>query len=267
MAYAVAVSLVLVVTTLVVSCVGWLRSGNDPSRTATEATQFALSAAGIMTAAGVSSGVLAAVALVTARLQTRDVLVRLRLAPTRASAAGLVATIVGMAGLSLACGAASDLLGERGQGAMGMISHALERPTPGRLMVAIATIAIAPGVAEEMFFRGMVQTTLTSRAGRWPSIIVTALGFGLMHLDPRQGVVAFVAGLFLGWVSERFGGIRPSMAAHICNNGAFVLLASFGSETDSTKGGDLVVIAGGLIAWAAATTLVRSRFAVRRALS
>ncbi|HXN30349.1 MAG TPA: CPBP family intramembrane glutamic endopeptidase [Polyangiaceae bacterium] len=216
-----------------------------------------------MTAAFVSSAVLASVALVAARLETRDVRARLRLAPTRASAAGLVATIVGMAGLSLASGAAVDLLGGRGRGAMGAVAHALEQPTPGRLLMAIATIAIAPGAAEETFFRGLVQTSLTSRWGRWPSIPITALGFGLMHFDLIQGLVAFIAGLFLGWVADRFGGIRPSMAAHACNNSAFVVLASFGSAAEGTRGGDLAAIAAGLVSWIGATALIRSRFAVR----
>ncbi len=259
----VAVSLVLVATTLVVLGVGSIRARNAPSRATAEATAFAVSAPGIMTAALVSSLVLGSVALVAARAQTHDVRARLRLGPTRASGAGVTATIVGMAGLSLASGAASELLGGRERGAMGLIAHSLEHPTPGRLLIAIATIAIAPGVAEESFFRGLLQTRLTARWGRRASIPVTALGFGLMHFDLVQGVVAFVAGLFLGWVAERFDGIRPGIAAHACNNTAFVVLASFGSATESARDVDLSVVAAGLAAWVGATALIRSRFAVR----
>jgi membrane protease YdiL (CAAX protease family) len=257
-----AVSLVLIATSAVVFGVGAFRSRSHPADTTAEATRFAVSAEGIATAALVSAGVFAGGAIVGARLQARDFRTQLRLRPTHASVAGVVSTIVGMVGLSLASGAASDLLGGRGRGTMGVIAHSLEHPTPGRLLISIATIAIAPGVAEETFFRGFIQTRLTSRWGRWPSIGVTALGFGLVHFDLVQGLVAFVAGLFLGWVVERFGGIRPSIGAHACNNTAFVVLASFGSDAEGTRTNDVVAIAAGLVAWLGATLLIQSRFAV-----
>jgi membrane protease YdiL (CAAX protease family) len=258
----VAVPLVLSTTTAVVFGVAALRAGKETSRITTEATRFSVSAPGIMTAALISSGVLAAVAVAAAWLQDRHVSARLRIGPTRASAAGLIATVVGMVGLSMASGAATDLLGGRGRGTMGVIAHAFAQPTPLRLLIAIATIAIAPGAAEETFFRGLIQTKLTSRWGRWPSIYITALGFGLMHLDLIQGLVAFIAGLFLGWAVERFGGIRPSIAAHASNNAAFVVLASFGSATEGSRSSDLVVLAFGLIAWLLATATIRSHFAL-----
>lgn len=262
--YAVAVSLVVVATSAVVFGVASVRSRNQPGRISDEAVQFAVSAPGIMTAALVSAGVLASVAFAVARLETREVRARLRLGRTRASVAGLIAAIAGLVGLSLACGAVDDLLGWGGRGTMGAIAHALDRLSPGGFAMAVATIAIAPGAAEETFFRGLIQTGLGARLGRWPSILVTAFGFALMHFDLAQGLVAFVAGVFLGWVSERLGGIRASIAAHACNNAAFVALASFGAAANGAgRGGDLAVIATGLIAWTCATALLRSNLALR----
>ncbi|MGA7123716.1 MAG: CPBP family intramembrane glutamic endopeptidase [Polyangiaceae bacterium] len=251
-------------TSVVVLGVAAVRSRSKPGRIPDDAVQFAVSAPGIMTAALVSAGVLATVAFAAARLETREVRARLRLGSTRASAMGIVAGVIGMVGLSLACGGVNDLVGWGGRGTMGAIARALEELSPGGIAVAIATIAIAPGAAEETFFRGLVQTGLTARLGRWPSIFLTAFGFGLMHFDLVQGFVAFVAGVFLGWVSERLGGVRASIAAHVCNNAAFVALASFGAAANGTsRGGDVVVIAAGLIAWTGATALLRSNFALR----
>jgi membrane protease YdiL (CAAX protease family) len=199
----VAVALVYVATTALVLGVALSRGGRRPAQVADDAMQFALSAPGVTACAFVSAGMLAMVTVVAARWQGRDIRALLRLAPTPASVLGLVAAVFGMAGLSLASGAAGDLLGMRGHGAMGAIAHALERPTPAKFVIALATIAIAPAVAEEAFFRGLIQTRLAARWGRWPAIVATSLGFGLIHLDLVQGSVACIAGLFLGWVVER----------------------------------------------------------------
>lgn len=241
------------------------RSGGSRERLTIEATLFALSPPGIMTSAVVSAGALAIVALVGARVLAGGVRAGLRLGPTRATARGIVAAVVGMIGLSVASGAATDLVGARESGTMELIAHALARPTPGRLLLALATIAIAPAVAEEAFFRGLIQTRLTSRWRRWPSIAATALGFALIHFDLAQGAVALVAGLYLGGLVERFGGIRPSIAAHACNNGAFVVIASFASSDPASRTTDLWSIAAGTCVWAACALVVRSRFAVRPA--
>jgi hypothetical protein len=71
-------------------------------------------------------------------------------------------------------------------------------------------------------------------------------------------------GLFLGWVTERFGGIRPSVAAHAINNAVFVLAASLSSsDASGTRASDFVAIAAGGAACVGAILLVRSRLAVR----
>lgn len=266
--YVVAVSLILVATTLAIFGVAAFRTRGQPVQLADAANEFAMSSGGIMTAAFVSSASLATVAYFAARLQTRDVGERLRLGRSRASAVGLLAAVGGMAGLSLASGAAADLFGRRDSGTMGAIAHALEHPSPGRLVLAIATIAVAPGAAEETFFRGLIQTGLASRLGRWPSIPIAALGFAVMHFNLTQGLVAFVAGLFLGWTAARFGGIRPSIVAHTCNNVAFVAFASLGSgATETSRKVDFIVIGAGLVAWAGATALMRSTLAIRDEVS
>ena len=71
-----------------------------------------------------------------------------------------------------------------------------------------------------------------SRAGgRWPAIVVASAAFGLIHLDPVQGSVAFAAGLFQGWVVDRFGGQRPRRSWRIVtNNVIFVAIATFATS-------------------------------------
>jgi membrane protease YdiL (CAAX protease family) len=262
-AFLVVIALVFLATTAVVFGVALARSRAHGAPLSDEATRFAFSAPGIMAAALVSSVVFVAVALGTARLQTPDVRGRLRLGPSRATATGFVATVLGMAGLSAASGAAADLCGGRGHGTMDVIARALEHQTVGRLFAAVLTVAVAPGIAEEIFFRGLIQTQLKARWGRLPSVLASATCFGLIHFDVVQGSVAFVSGLFLGWVVERFESVRPSIAAHACNNAAFVFLASTGAGGAISRAVAFEAGGVGLAVCAAATAMVRSRLAIR----
>jgi hypothetical protein len=242
-----------------------VRSAGNLSRITEEAAAFALSAAGMMAVAATNGVVLCAVALVAARLQGGPVVARLRLGSTRASPLGASMAVAGMLGLSFACGAVIALVGAREGGTMDAIADALRSPAPGRFVLAIATIGIVPGVAEEMFFRGLVQTRLAASWGRWPAIAATAGAFGLIHVDPIQGSVAFVAGLFLGWSAERLGGIRPAVAAHAINNGAFVALAAAGSGAAEDGGSRLRqvgVLAAGVAVCLASIAVLRTSRAV-----
>jgi membrane protease YdiL (CAAX protease family) len=264
-AYAVAVALVFVMTTGLVVAVALPRTQGHLADLPEIAARFAFSSSGIMASALVSAIVFAAVALVSTRLQKRPPDVALRLGRTRATIAGHVSAVLGMMGLSFASGAALDLLRWQEHGTMAAIARALEHPTAARLALAIITIAVAPAVSEECFFRGMMQTRLSTRWGRWPSIVTTAAGFGLIHLDPAQGSVAFAAGLFLGWVVERFNGIRPTILAHGLNNAAFIVIASFGSPPDGSRGGGahaVVVLVIGSVVCVGSIAMLRSRLVV-----
>ena len=244
------------------------RAGGSATRLADEAMRFALTAPGLLGAAFVDAAVLVGVTLVAARLMGGGAQVRLRLGPTRATPLGVVATVVGMAGLSLASGAAADLLTVGHGGVMEAIASALRSSDPARVLVALLAIAVAPAIAEEGFFRGLLLTRLTARWGRWPAIVTSAAAFGLFHLDPVQGSLAFVAGIFLGWASERFSGIRPTMVAHGVNNAMFVLFACLASSDEhGTRTEAAVTGIGGAVACAACVALLRSRVAVRATAS
>jgi membrane protease YdiL (CAAX protease family) len=242
----------------VVFVAAWIRvSGQRPLLLA-EANAFALSPAGLMTGALGNATVLAAVALVAARMQGAAVVARLRLGPTRASPLGAAAATAGMVGLSVACGAATELLGLRGSGVMDTMAQALRGPSAGRFVAAVLTIGVAPGFAEEIFFRGSLQTRLVASWGRWPGIVAAAGAFGLIHLDLVQGSLAFVAGLYLGWIVERFGGVRPTIAAHVANNTLFVALAALGAGGEGSRLAEAAVVAAGGGVWLASIAWLRS---------
>jgi membrane protease YdiL (CAAX protease family) len=123
-------------------------------------------------------------------------------------------------------------------------------------------IGVAPGFAEETFFRGFLQTRLAASWGRWPAIVVSAGAFGLLHFDVVQGSVAFIGGLYLGAVADRFGGIRPSILAHVTNNAIFVTVAAFGDVETPSRAWHMGALFAGVVLWIAAVAALRSPRAV-----
>src|SRR5205807_2603521 len=102
----------------------------------------------------------------------------------------------------------------------------LRHLTGGQIVVAVLVLGVMPGFAEEWLFRGYMQTRLKQAWGRWPAIIVTATLFGVMHLDLFQSPFAMLFGIYLGYVAEKSGSIRPTMLCHIVNNSFQVLVAA-----------------------------------------
>jgi membrane protease YdiL (CAAX protease family) len=241
------------------------RASGAVTRVPAEATSFALSAPGMMASAALSGAVLVGAALLGARLgglAKRPLGEALRLGPTRARPLGIAAAVLGMIGLSLACGATADLAGLGDTGVMPEIAHVLASSSPPRFALALLTIAVVPGVAEETFFRGYLQARLVARWGRWPAIAGSAAAFGLIHLDPVQGTQAMIAGVYFGWVVERLGGIRPTIVAHAINNALFVAGAVLaGGDEDASRTALVVLVAAAMLVLVACVAVLRSRLA------
>ena len=71
---------------------------------------------------------------------------------------------------------------------------------------------------EEFTFRGVIYHGL-GMSGRIPAaILVSALFFGLMHMNLNQFSYAFVLGLAFGLINEATGSILPSLIMHILIN-------------------------------------------------
>jgi hypothetical protein len=117
-------------------------------------------------------------------------------------------------------------------GSMAAIRRALLGATGSDLFVAVIVIGVLAGGAEEVFFRGWMQTRLREH---WPAaraVVVTSVAFGLMHLEWLHAALAVALSLWLGFVTEQTGSALPAVAAHVINNAVFTLLtASAGTVT------------------------------------
>ena len=96
----------------------------------------------------------------------------------------------------------------------------------GYLVVCI----LAP-LAEEVIFRGAVLRTMLEHwegSKRWTAIIISALLFGIAHMNPAQIPHAFLMGVLLGWLYERSRSLIPSVVLHCANNTiAYLMTAAY----------------------------------------
>ena len=88
----------------------------------------------------------------------------------------------------------------------------------------ILGIAIIGPIVEELVFREGIQGSL-ERSGKpfWLAAVVSALCFGLIHLNPAQIPFAFVMGLILSVIYHKTGNAVVTSIIHILNNSIAVL--------------------------------------------
>jgi membrane protease YdiL (CAAX protease family) len=122
-------------------------------------------------------------------------------------------------------------------------------------------VGLAPGIGEELLFRGYTQTRLTHRWGRRVSIAVTSLLFAIIHFDLVQGTFVLLLGLWLGVVTERAGSIWPAIVCHAVNNSLSTLAAGFEPTGGamSCRGFTLPMVAGAAVVLAACAWYVLRR--------
>ncbi len=180
----------------------------------------------------------------------------LRLLPGRERGRDLAVMVIGTLALGQALDSAAVLAGIANQGAMAMIRSALYGATGPDLFNAVLVIGVMAGVAEELFFRGYMQTQLRARWPAWAAALTAAACFGLLHLEWRHAILAFVLGLYFGAITEMTGSALPAIVCHIVNNVLFTLLtASFGLVAGRST--NVLLLLAGVIVFTACVAFLR----------
>jgi len=96
-------------------------------------------------------------------------------------------------------------------------------------------IGLLAPLAEEMVFRGAVLRSLLKwRENPWVGIVISAVLFALIHVNPAQMPHAFLIGLLLGWMYWRTDSIVPGVAYHWVNNTVAYVMYNLYSNPDLT---------------------------------
>lgn len=85
------------------------------------------------------------------------------------------------------------------------------------VLLCFLMYAIFPAILEEMLFRGLILKHLLPY-GKWGAILISAILFGVTHMNPRQILFAFVIGVLLGICYEYTGSLVLPMLIHLINN-------------------------------------------------
>ena len=91
----------------------------------------------------------------------------------------------------------------------------------------VGTVLIIPA-AEELVFRGLMFAPLRDRLPFWPAAIVSAVMFGVYHGNMLQGIYAFILGIAMAWLYDKFHSIAASYLYHMAANFISILVVNTG---------------------------------------
>ena len=126
----------------------------------------------------------------------------------------------------------------------------------GELFLGLLMVAFTPAVCEEMLNRGILLKAYETR-GSMKAVVITAIFFGIFHLDITNLLGPIFLGLLIGYYAVRTHSIFAAMLAHFMNNAIAEVLSFFfqNGTPEPTKitisleelGGSLLYGVGGLI--------------------
>lgn len=99
--------------------------------------------------------------------------------------------------------------------------------------LGIVCISILGPVLEEMLFRGAITKVSLQKYSPVTAILLSALIFGVFHINPAQVVGAALSGILFAWLYYKTGSIIPGILIHILNNGLSVFLGLRYPDVDS----------------------------------
>jgi membrane protease YdiL (CAAX protease family) len=83
---------------------------------------------------------------------------------------------------------------------------------------SIISVVIFAPLMEEILCRGIVLKGLLKNYKPGNTIVISALFFAAIHLNPWQAIPAFFGGLFLGWVYYKTQSVVPCIVIHATIN-------------------------------------------------
>ena len=106
-----------------------------------------------------------------------------------------------------------------------MVKDLLAMKSITDLMIILTIVAVLPAIAEELFFRGVLQRLFIQLFKRpWTGIIVVAIIFSAMHGQFLGFFPRFVLGVVLGALYWYSGSLWPGIVAHFIYNASQVIL-------------------------------------------
>ena len=114
-----------------------------------------------------------------------------------------------------------------------ILKQALEQLTEGPVWISLLSVSIFAPFFEEWLCRGIVLRGLLKKMKPVWAIVVSALFFAVLHMNPWQAIPAFILGLLFGHVYYRTGSLKLTMLMHCVNNTLAVICSHIPSLAEA----------------------------------
>ena len=158
----------------------------------------------------------------------------------------------GTLGLSHALDAVLALSGLAEQSGLAHFARTVQGARGLPLAAAGLAVGLLPALSEELLCRGVLQRSLVPRLGATSAILLSAVAFGALHVDPIHGAFAALLGAYLGVAGHWSDSVLAPVACHAVNNLVAVGEAVRQGPTLSASIADVahgVGLAGVALAW------------------
>lgn len=103
------------------------------------------------------------------------------------------------------------------QGDLMANSDIVKYSDPKALIISACYACIVAPVTEELLYRGFIMKTFSKVSQRF-GIFASAFFFGIMHGNVAQFVLAFLVGVFMGYLDVKHNSLIPSICVHFAVN-------------------------------------------------
>ncbi len=143
-------------------------------------------------------------------------------------------------------------------------SHIFRDASGFELGLIFVAVGVSAPICEELAFRGYLQSAYRGRYRDVTAVLIAAILFSSLHLDPVGFFARIELGALFGLLALWSGSLLPAIAAHMANNliaSTLFLAAVSKGETAGDKASDpnfLYVLAGALLSAAATWFLLKT---------
>lgn len=103
----------------------------------------------------------------------------------------------------------------------------------GPLWATVLSVSVFAPIFEEWLCRGIVLRGLLKHLSPAAAIVISALFFGVLHMNPWQAIPAFCLGALFGYVYYRTGSLKLTMLMHCVNNTMSVIFSQIPAFKDA----------------------------------
>ena len=112
---------------------------------------------------------------------------------------------------------------------------AMEQIMDAPVWITLICVSVFAPFFEEWLCRGLVLRGLLQKSNPAAAIIVSAVFFAVLHMNPWQALPAFLLGLLFGYVYYKTGSLKLTMLMHCVNNTMAVIFSKI-PELEEAEG-------------------------------